>query len=119
MFSIQKFMIDMHPDVDNYVGVVHNIDRNKEVMPHLKLLTWHAATNSLTVVFLIDPTFKMISPERRLIDMEHIDRYGGEESPDNMTVINDYGRDQNPYATLVTTNTLFFHPTEYVMISFS
>ena len=61
----------------------------------------------------------MFSPERRLIDMEHVDRYGGEDSPDNTTGVNYYGGDQNPYATLVTTNPLFFHPTEYIMISFS
>ena len=36
IFSIQKFMIDMHLDVDNYVRVVHNIDRNEKVMPHLE-----------------------------------------------------------------------------------
>ena len=112
-------MINIHPDVDNYVVVVHNIDRNEKVMPHLKLTTWHTATNFLTVAFLIDPNFKMISPERRLIDMEYVDRYVCEESPHNTTVINDYRGDQNDYATLATTNPLFFHPSEYVMISFT
>lgn len=55
----------------------------------------------------------MVLPEE---DSDEVDMHGGGQSPENSTVLPNYGGNSNPMATLITTNPLFFNPKNYVTI---
>ena len=114
-FQIQKFMLDMHPDVDNMVGAVARYNQDvDELLDNEDITTWHATVNGNLCSFVIDDTFKCISIDGTLMDSKYIDEHGGEQCPDNSVVI----RGEGGFATLRTTNPLFFHTAQYVIISF-
>ena len=84
------------------------------------MTSWFEVVNSNHCSFLVDPSFKCITNDGRLMDRDYIDQHGGAKSPDNTTVVNSTVGVRNPlgYAIMVTTSPLFFHFSAYIKIVF-
>ena len=84
------------------------------------ITTWFDVVNLNHCSFLVDPTFKCILNDGRLLDRDYIDQRGGGDSPDNTTVVHEMPGVKNSlrYAIMVATSSLFSHFTAYLKITF-
>ena len=58
MFDIQKFMLDMHPDVlCTMKGVMVN-NRSERTIGMEEIVTWGEVTSKVSATFNVDPSFK-------------------------------------------------------------
>ena len=115
-FEIQRFMMDQHRDITNFVKGVVRLDKpSSAAVNTTENTTWHEAIDLYSVCYYVDSSFKMVTGGGVVVDANSVDENGGEECPPNSKVVS---VEENPLATLVPTSPLFFVVRNYVKINF-
>ena len=112
--DIQKFMMDQHPDVTNFVKGIVGVDGSAVVNTAGRNTSWNDATASFSVCYYVDSSFKMVTLGGEVVDANSVDENGGEECPPNSKVV---AMEENPMATLIPTSPLFFYVKIYIRIN--
>ena len=99
--DIQKFMMDQHPDVTNFVKGIVRVDGSAAVNTTGGNTTWNDATSSFSICYYVDSSFKMVTGGEKVVDANSVDE---NECPPNSKVV---AIEENPLATLVPTSPLF------------